>query len=44
MVEKVVQMKDDLRKLISVYEYKDALQAFADARSGAAIKAVIQFS
>ena len=44
VVEKVVQMKDDLRKLISVYEYKDALQAFADARSGAAIKAVIQFS
>ena len=43
-VEKVIQMKDDLRKLISVYEYKDALQAFADARSGAAIKAVIQFS
>lgn len=43
VVDKVLQMKDDLRKIISVYEYKDALQAFADARSGAAIKAVIRF-
>lgn len=43
VVEKVLQMRDDLRKIITVYDYKDALQAFADARSGAAIKAVIQF-
>ena len=43
VVDKVMQMKEDLRKIISVYDYKDALQAFADARSGAAIKAVIKF-
>ena len=29
--------------IVGVYEYKDALQAFADARSGAAIKAVVTF-
>ena len=43
VVDKVMQMKEDLQKIISVYDYKDALQAFADARSGAAIKAVIKF-
>lgn len=43
VAEKVLQMKDDLKKIISVYDYKDSLQAFADARSGAAIKAVIRF-
>lgn len=43
VVYKVMQMKDDLQKIIKVYDYKDALQAFADARSGAAIKAVIKF-
>lgn len=43
VVDKVLQMKDDLQKIVTVYDYKDALQAFADARSGAAIKAVIQF-
>ncbi len=43
VVDKVLQMKDDLQKIISVYDYKDALWAFADAKSGAAIKAVIQF-
>lgn len=43
VVDKVMQMKEDLQKIIKVYDFKDALQAFADARSGAAIKAVIKF-
>lgn len=43
VVDKVIQLKAQLQKMITVYEYKDALQAFADARSGAAIKAVIKF-
>lgn len=43
VVDKVMQLKDKLQKIITVYDYKDSLQAFADARSGAAIKAVIQF-
>lgn len=40
MMEKI---QDDLKKIISVYEYKDALKAFEDAKSGQAIKAVITF-
>ena len=43
VVDKVVQLKEQLLKMITVYDYKDSLQAFADARSGAAIKAVIKF-
>lgn len=43
VVDKVMQLKNQLRKIITVYDYKDSLQAFADARSGAAIKAVIKF-
>lgn len=43
VVDKVIQLKSALQKIIRVYDYKDSLQAFADARSGAAIKAVIQF-
>jgi threonine dehydrogenase-like Zn-dependent dehydrogenase len=43
VVDKVMQLKEQLQKIITVYEYKDALQAFADARSGAAIKSVIKF-
>lgn len=43
VVEKVLQLKEQLQKIITVYDYKDSLQAFADARSGAAIKAVIKF-
>ncbi|MDE7244682.1 MAG: alcohol dehydrogenase catalytic domain-containing protein [Oscillospiraceae bacterium] len=43
VVDKVMELKEGLQKIIAVYDYKDALQAFADARSGAAIKAVIQF-
>lgn len=36
-------IQDELRKMIRVYEYQDALQAFEDAKSGEAIKAVIKF-
>ena len=43
VVDKVMQLKQQLQKIIRVYDYKDSLQAFADARSGAAIKAVIKF-
>lgn len=43
VVDKVLQIKDNLKKLITVYEYEELEQAFADARSGAAIKAVIKF-
>ena len=42
-LECLVRLQDDLKKLITVYDYKDALQAFEDAISGAAIKAVIAF-
>lgn len=37
------QVQDDLRKIVSVYDYKDAIKAFEDAQSGEAIKAVITF-
>ena len=43
VVDKVMQLKKQLQKIITVYDYQDALQAFADARSGAAIKAVVKF-
>lgn len=39
----LVKIKDDLKKLITVYEFKDALRAFEDMMSGAAVKAVIKF-
>lgn len=37
------QVQDDLKKIVSVYDYKDAIKAFEDAQSGEAIKAVITF-
>ena len=43
VVDKVMQLKKQLQKIITVYDYQDALQAFADAHSGAAIKAVVKF-
>ncbi len=43
VLDKVMQLKNELNSMITVYDYKDSLQAFADARSGAAIKAVIKF-
>ena len=39
----LAQQQEDIRKLITVYDYQDALQAFDDMMSGAAIKAVIRF-
>lgn len=36
-------IQNDVKKIIKVYDYKDAMQAFDDARSGEAIKAVITF-
>lgn len=42
-VDMLVKLQDDLKKLITVYEYKDALQAFEDMMSGLAIKPVIRF-
>ena len=43
VVYMMTQIKEDLQKIIRVYDFKDALQAFEDARSGEAIKAVIKF-
>lgn len=42
-LECLVKLQDELRKLITVYEYKNSFQAFEDMMSGAAIKAVIKF-
>ena len=36
-------IQKDLQKIIRVYDFQDALQAFEDAKSGEAIKAVIKF-
>ena len=43
VVCKMEQIQEDLKKIINVYDYRDALQAFEDAKSGEAIKAVIKF-
>ena len=43
-IQTVLQLKDELTKLISIYDYQDALRAFADAKSGEAIKAVVRFN
>lgn len=40
MMEKI---QADLKKIVTVYDYQDALKAFEDAKSGEAIKAVITF-
>ena len=37
------KLRGDISKLISIYDYRDALQAFDDALSGKVIKAVIRF-
>lgn len=42
-VDAVVDLQQDLKKLITVYDYKDALRAFDDMMSGATIKAVVKF-
>lgn len=41
--EILVRLQKELKKLITVYEFKDALQAFDDMMSGSAIKAVVRF-
>ncbi|WP_281757455.1 zinc-dependent alcohol dehydrogenase [Succinatimonas hippei] len=43
-VQIMAKLHSDLQKLVSVYDYKDALHAFEDAMSGTAIKAVIRFN
>lgn len=42
-VDILVKLQDDLKKMITVYDYEDALQAFEDMMSGAVIKPVIRF-
>lgn len=42
-VDILVKLQEDLKKLITVYDYRDALMAFDDMISGAAIKPVIRF-
>lgn len=42
-VDLLTSMKDDLGKLIKVYDYEHALDAFDDMMNGRAIKPVIQF-
>ncbi|MCP1111148.1 zinc-dependent alcohol dehydrogenase [Ohessyouella blattaphilus] len=42
-LETLVKLQGELKKIITVYEYKDALKAFDDMMSGAALKAVIKF-
>lgn len=42
-VEVLVNLQDDLKKLITVYEFKDALKAFDNTMSGTDIKSVITF-
>ena len=42
-VEILVKLQNDLKKMITVYDYKDALRAFDDTMSGRCLKAVIQF-
>ena len=42
-VDILVKLQDDLKKLITVYDYKDAHRAFDDMMSGSAIKPVIRF-
>lgn len=40
-VDILVKLQDDLKRLITVYEFKDGLRAFDDMMSGTAIKPVI---
>lgn len=42
-VEVLNDLRDDLKKIITVYDYKDALQAFDDMMAGRCIKTVISF-
>lgn len=42
-LDMLVQLQDDLRKIITVYDQKDAIRAFEDMMSGKSIKSVITF-
>lgn len=42
-LDMLVKLQDDLRRIITVYEAKDAIRAFEDMMSGRAIKSVITF-
>ena len=42
-LDMLVKLQDDLRRIITVYETKDAIRAFEDMMSGRAIKSVITF-
>ena len=44
VVDVLVKLQTDLKKIITVYEYKDSLKAFEDLASGAVIKPVVSFS
>ena len=42
-LDMLVKLQNDLRRIITVYEAKDAIRAFEDMMSGRAIKSVITF-
>ena len=42
-LDMLVKLQDDLRRIITVYEARDAIRAFEDMMSGRAIKSVITF-
>ena len=43
VVDILEALQEDLKKIITVYEYKDGVKAFEDIASGAVIKPVITF-
>jgi len=43
VVDVLNKLQNDLKKIITVYEYKDALKAFEDIKNGSVIKPVITF-
>lgn len=42
-LDMLVRLRDDLRRIVTVYEAKDAVRAFEDMMSGKSIKSVITF-
>ena len=42
-MDMLAKIQDDLKKLIHVYDYKDAIRAFEDAMTSKSIKSVITF-
>lgn len=43
VVDILTKLQNDLKKIITVYEYKDGVKAFEDIKAGAVIKPVITF-